>query len=685
MQISRVIVLRFSVFMAIVAWLGLVVSALFILFGKINNMPLELGDEIPKIFYILFLAGLLIYYRYKIDKADSVNFLDLLWRVFMTGLLAAAIVVSVIAFFYLMSGNKFIQNLLVVNFFYLINIGIISAFLVSTFIVWKRLILYQKSKKLLIYWRTFEYSLMGSIFFSFSGIQLFDTIFNVVLVLLVIMGLALAFNLKWIAYLNFKQKLRSVLMLALLVLYLIFFVNNLLNFSSEFPLQLNILNYVTLLALITFILLYALISLLVMLFNLPTSSVFEQKIGEVLNFQRLSQSIQLGYDEKKVYEILLDIVINTVFANAAWLETYDDEGAIKNNLRYNLTEEKEKELKNEIGESKLKKYIKETQLSRINPNKLIAKLKDAEFKSVVIIPLVVKEHEIGRIILLKDVSDGFTNEMLEIIVSFVNQACISLENLQLLQEELETQRYKEELKIASEVQRNLLPKDSGPYKGFDLAVFSESADEVGGDYYDIYHVSDNQTAVIIGDVSGKGTSAAFQMAQMKGIFHSLVELGTMPSLFFKIANAALSRCLNSKTFITASYYLIDTAEKKVNYARAGHCPTIIYHAKDKRALFLKSEGMGLGILRDDSYVNYIEEHTISFEKGDILMLYTDGIVEARNNEGREFGYKKLATLLQEYADLSPIFIKKNIINELHRFCESDDVKDDYTIMVIKFT
>lgn len=672
------------IILAILSWLALAFSALFVLFGHANMLQADVGDELPKFFFIAFLTFLYLYFRYAVAKAESINFIDLLWRVFITGLITSIVLFAVLTVFYLLSESKFLQNVLAVNFFYLINVGIVSVFLLSTFTVWKRLILYQKSRRLLVYWKVFEYSIMASLAFTFIEYQIFDVFFNVILLLLILTGLALSFNLKWIAYLNFKQKLRSVLLLALLIMYLWFFVTNLLNFSNEFQLQLNMLSNVTVLALVAFIFIYAIIALLVILFNLPTSSVFEQKMSEVINFQRLSQSIQQGYTEDKVYEILLESTVNAVFASAAWLEIYDEKGQVITMLYEKLNQGKVDLLKDEIENTKLRRYIKNNELLDINPHKLAAALKDPDYRSVVVMPLIVKEKIVGRLVLFKDVSDGFNKEMVDIINSFVNQACISLENLRLLNEAIATERYREELKIASEVHKNLLPALDSGFKGFELSAFSNSADEVGGDYYDVFKLDDHKTAIIIGDVSGKGTSAAFQMAQMKGVFHSLAQLGLPPKEFFVYANNALSRCLNSKTFITASYYIIDTTAKKICYARAGHCPTIMYSNDEKRAHFLKIEGMGLGILRDNTYINFIDQSELSYQSNDVLMLYTDGITEARSEQGREYGYRKLATVLQQNAHLPAYAINEEIVKDLHHFVNHEDVKDDYTAVVVKF-
>ncbi|MDN4164646.1 PP2C family protein-serine/threonine phosphatase [Cytophagales bacterium LB-30] len=662
----------------------LVVLDLVLLFSNMNNMKSGIRSELPHLLLSLFFVFLFIYYRYIIGKAETVNFIDLLWRVFVTGLLATIVSLAISFLFVLLGNNKISENALLINFFYHINLGLIAAFLISTFVVWKRLILYQKTRKLLLTWQVFEYSLMASILFNFLNFRLLDTSFIVLLVLLVVMGLILSFNLKWVAYLNFKQKWKSILLILLVILYLWYFLINLFNFSTKYVLVNDLLNNIFILALFGFIFLYAVISLLVILFNLPTSSVFEQKLEEVINFQRLSQSIQTGQNEDQVYDILLDSSVSAVFASAAWLELDPSAATPKNRkILFNLDELDCERVQATIEKSKLRLSVTDS-IGQSNTSQFSGALKDSSFRSVLIMPLLVKGNETGRLVLLKDVADGFDKEMIDIIGTFVNQACVSIENFQLLNDALKNERYQEELKIAQRVQRSLLPDalDSNP--DFDIIAFSEAADEVGGDYYDTYRISPTKIAVVIGDVSGKGTSAAFHMSQMKGIFHSLSQLDMGSKNFLIQANDALSRCLEKSSFITLSYFIIDSESRSVEFARAGHCPTLLYQAANNTADYFQNKGLGLGILRNENFSKYVFVNSFQYQAGDIVVLYTDGITEARNPSLEEFGVERLRKIVQDNHALEAKQIQEQIIQELYAHCGHNVLNDDYTVLVIKF-
>jgi len=292
-------------------------------------MKVDFSAFFPQIFFTGFALATFAYYRYIITKADSLNFTDLLWKVFITGLITTLISLAIRSFFTLFANSSLIESPLTINFFYNILIGLVVIFMVSTTVVWKRLILYQKSKNLLQLWSFFEIALLAGLIFDFFNFEIGDPIFRVALVILGCFSLILAFNLKWVAYLNFKQKWKGILFILLSGIYLYHFLLNLFKFSYTEVLVIDLLDRVFIWGLFGFLFLYAVISILVTLFNLPTSSVFEQKLKEALDFQKLSQSIPRGETKDQTYEILLDSSMSAVFADAAWLEVKEETGIVK--------------------------------------------------------------------------------------------------------------------------------------------------------------------------------------------------------------------------------------------------------------------------------------------------------------------------------------------------------------------
>jgi serine phosphatase RsbU (regulator of sigma subunit) len=499
------------------------------------------------------------------------------------------------------------------------------------------------------------------------------------------LAVVLSVNLKWVAYLNFKQKWKSILLILLIALYIGYFWSTLNSFGENngFVLHINVMGIITINALFIFTIAYSLFSVLVLLFNLPTSSVFEQKLVEVINFQKLSQSRNTGQNEDQVYEILLESSVSVVLANAAWLDIMDQDERYRKTLYYKTNKTEKEEILKSIRNNKIKGIQSSVPSRNKIQDRFLAEIKHEIYKSLFVIPLYIQDRQIAVLSMVKDVNDGFSKEMIEIIRTFINQASISIENYRLMEEAIKNERYKEELKIAKRVQDSLMPKVLHTNDDLEISGFSKAAAEVGGDYFDTYKMDPDRLAIIVGDVSGKGTSAAFHMSQMKGIFQSLVQINLSARDFIIKANNALSSCLDRTSFITTSYFIIDCKKKIVEFSRAGHCPTLYYSAKENKATFLEDNGLGLGILRDHQFNEFVDVNEMKYDSGDILLLYTDGITEAKNKENEEFGYERLRQFLGKHAFYSAEYIKEEILKTLYDFCDSSNLEDDITALIIK--
>ncbi|HLF33105.1 MAG TPA: GAF domain-containing SpoIIE family protein phosphatase, partial [Cyclobacteriaceae bacterium] len=425
------------------------------------------------------------------------------------------------------------------------------------------------------------------------------------------------------------------------------------------------------------------IALLVLLFNLPTSPVFEKKLEEIVNFQKLSQSYSTGRNVDEIHEILLESSVSAVQADAAWLEILQSGIPDRKCLTFHIDNFQIQEIKSKIGKSRSYKILGSELIKHIKPERYFFNLRNYRFRSVLIFPISVQGEQIGTLALLKEIPDGFNQEMIGVIRTFVNQVSISIENYRLFDSVIENERYIKELNIARAVQKNLLPETLGQSSLFEITAFSRTADEVGGDYYDILYKK-NSVVIIIADVSSKGTSAVFYMSQMKGIFQSLAQIDLDSKEFLTLANNALSMGLDKASFITVSLFLVDGNASEIDYSRAGHCPVLFYSKKTKLAEFLYGEGVGLGIMRNHEFGSHVNIHRIVFEAGDILLMFTDGLVEAKNPAREEFGYEKLKNLLLLTADQDIEKIKNTIIDELYRFCEMKNPEDDYSMVILKF-
>lgn len=626
--------------------------------------------------------------RIDVQKDDNEDFYGFLWKAFGSSIVSVVLSLM-LNIFIRVAKNYLLEHTVLYNFIYHVDFGLFVGFLLTAYHKWKHLITYQANKFMKSLMKTFEYTLFITLFFHFFGFNFFTPYSQIILLFLVLMSFVLSINIRWIAYLNFNQKIRSILLLLVTLGVQVYFLfeflryDNMAGESAEVKALTNLVidlqDSVFFAATFVFTGTYSVSSALLLLFNLPTSSVFEKKIGELASFQKLSESLLSGDNEKEVYKVLLESAIQTLHADAAWLEIW-------NTQRDFIT----KDISNEEA-VKLKKVIYEKGLDRSKPRKYSAmqlfekEYEDQPYQSVLSLPLIANKSYLGSLVLLKEVENSFDNVVMTTLTSFVTQASLAIYNFRLITTAVETQRYQNELKIAHRVQESLLPNVIDVDNQFEICVKAGSADEVGGDYYDYFQVAPHRFAVIIADVAGNGTSAAFYMAQMKGIFHSLVRLDLSPDLFMEYANNALSSCLEPRLFITATYLIIDTEKRKIYSSRAGHCPTLYYNAREEKAEFLEEKGIGLGIIRNGTYGKHTQVSIFDYEEGDTFFLYTDGINEARHPVSKEeYGYERIKNFVEENAHCNVAQIAELVIDDIYQFIEGDDLRDDYTVMVMRF-
>ncbi|MBS1559864.1 MAG: GAF domain-containing protein, partial [Bacteroidetes bacterium] len=474
-----------------VAWVILLFSDITVLFSSLQGLQPDVPEWLPRMMLALFVVCLFYYYKLRIELDDTLNFTDLLWKVFATGLITTIISLVLRLLVFLLGNTVLATNVVFTDFIYQINLALLVNFLLAALVSWKRLILYQKSKWLLRAWLAFDIMLLTILVYDTIGSPVLYSVRLVVNLILGALLLILSANMRWVAYLNFKQKWTSLLLLLLVFFYLFYFFYSvesgsemIAKTSSAF---LDFRNHLFIIFLALFIIVYGVFSFLVILFNLPTSSVFEQKLEEVINYQRISQSIQTEQDEESVYNILLESSVSSVFADAAWLEItrVNNERKI---YTYRISEQESKNIREHLEKNQVKGILDTGSEKTKNLSKYLGSLKTSRFRSILAFPIMVKEETIGTLALLKELPDGFNKEMTRIISTFANQAGISIENFRLLEEAFQHARYKEELKIAKTVQQSLLPTKLEQDNDFEVVAFSASADEVGGDYYDTLRI-----------------------------------------------------------------------------------------------------------------------------------------------------------------------------------------------------
>jgi sigma-B regulation protein RsbU (phosphoserine phosphatase) len=281
---------------------------------------------------------------------------------------------------------------------------------------------------------------------------------------------------------------------------------------------------------------------------------------------------------------------------------------------------------------------------------------------------------------------GTKDQLGELAGSF-NQMTASIENLLLTA--AAKKRLEEELRIARQIQMSLLPRGPLDMPGLSVTALCVPAREVGGDYYDFFRLGDQRVGVMIADVSGKGTSAALYMAELKGLLLSLSQIYQSPRQLLIEANRILSENLDSRSFITMTYAVLDLARGEMTYARAGHTPLIYLAGQStgaRRVEVLIPDGMVVGLQIEGAMAKFneiLEEKRIPLENGDVIVFYTDGITEAMNVASDLFGESRLSRIVEEHGHLESGELRERILREIEAFVGSADQHDDMTMILIK--
>lgn len=237
------------------------------------------------------------------------------------------------------------------------------------------------------------------------------------------------------------------------------------------------------------------------------------------------------------------------------------------------------------------------------------------------------------------------------------------------------------LKLAEEVQQNLLPSQSPYLKQYDVSGSSHYCDETGGDYYDYFLLPDNKLGIVMADACGHGIGAAMLMTSVRAFLISAIDNYTTPSALLKQINRHITKdCSVSGRFTTMFFMEIDQSAATLTWVRAGHEPALLYRATNN--IFSKLSGNGLVLGVDESY-EYVAEEICDPESGDIILIGTDGISETRNQENLYFGQDNIKRVLKESKEESADTIQKKLVKAVQDFRGTQPQEDDITLVVIK--
>lgn len=296
-----------------------------------------------------------------------------------------------------------------------------------------------------------------------------------------------------------------------------------------------------------------------------------------------------------------------------------------------------------------------------------------------LIPMKIQEVTCGIICLGEKINkQQYSREDMDFLTTLGNQSMVSLENARLFKETLEKQRMEEELAVARDIQAQLLPGTIPERAEVDIHAENISSKAVGGDYYDIIELKNGEMGIVIADVSGKGVPASLLMANVQASFRALAEVVTSTSELTSMVNNIIHKNTSADKFITYFYAKINPDTLEMEYCNAGHNHPMII-SEDHEIRLLNKGGLILGMLPDISY----EWEVVQLKKGDMIVMYTDGITEALNSEQEEYEEWRLIDLCKEKHALTAREMSRTIIDTVNEFCGSEPQYDDMTLIVAK--
>lgn len=304
----------------------------------------------------------------------------------------------------------------------------------------------------------------------------------------------------------------------------------------------------------------------------------------------------------------------------------------------------------------------------------------AETSSEIAAPIIRADGRvIGVINLESDAINGYDDRDLELLTMFASLAASAIDHTLLYRQVMRQRRVESELELARKVVEGLMPRAFPLIEGFDIYGTTIPFREVGGDYLDFIDSISDRLVVLVADVSGKGLAAALIMVAFRAYFHATV----INELAMRVVMSRVNRLVHNTTdgerFITCFYGLIDPEHKRLLYISAGHNPPLLLRG-DGPSELLSQGGLPLGIFETSRY----SESVVEFRSGDVLVMYTDGVIEARNQREEEFGLKRLEEVVRASRGLRAHEIVKAITIAVDEYSsEVGGPEDDLTISIVK--
>ncbi|MBD3277337.1 MAG: SpoIIE family protein phosphatase [Candidatus Aegiribacteria sp.] len=501
-------------------------------------------------------------------------------------------------------------------------------------------------------------------------------------VFLMIFALINAFRTQWLHYLN---RTRKYLALGG-SLGIIFLSQSVLRIYYDGGLTVTSLTLGTFIgSVFTVLFIFSTVAFVKILFLLPSARLVDRKLNQLRIMDGLGQSIYSTFDENLIIEHSINLGRRFSGADRCWAvrlsgrqySPWGDSGSESGEWSFPRTwhDEVIKRLKEYDGALLYNRYPRTSLVDFANsdsplPGSLAASL------------IRIRKKTFGIFYAATDDQYGFMNETRDLLETFTRQVAAAVDNARLIEMELEKERYREELAIASSIQQSLLPGELPSIRGVDVYGKSVPTREIGGDYYDVIPLSDGLYGIAIADVAGKGAAASLLMAGLQSALQAtalIVSRNTTETV--TSLNRVMSERMPEDKFITFFYGILDPARSELTYCCAGHDPPLVIR-RSGEIQRLEEGGLVLGVVPQAEYV----AARVSFNPGDRLLLYTDGVTETmREGTEEEFGTEELCGLLRSDRSATSAETVDRILEELDRYRGSTEAMDDITLLLAAFT
>jgi phosphoserine phosphatase RsbU/P len=419
---------------------------------------------------------------------------------------------------------------------------------------------------------------------------------------------------------------------------------------------------------------------------METAELKPQSGDRLSLFYRLSQTFNSSLDLNEVLNLVIDEAIQILHAERGFVMLLGADGSQTFSAARGPDRKTIEQPQSQLSQSVVQKVASEGQAiltsdaqsdTRFNMRDSVLLL---GLRSILCVPLKMKEEVKGVVYLDNRFTAGiFTRADLELLSAIASIGAIAIENARLYLMAIEKGRMQRELQLAREMQQGFLPKEIPQIPGWEFAARWQPAREVAGDYFDFIPLDNNQLGLVIADVTDKGAPAALFMIFSNSIVRASLHIDLSPQQSIQNANRLITEKSPNAMFVTLVYVMLDPDSGSATYVNAGHNPPLFYHARTRSLEKLSRTGMVLGIDAETPFT----QRTLTLQRGDLLLLYTDGLVDAIDGHNRPFGMDSLEQLLLESSQLSASKILDRVEEKLFEHSGGTTPVDDVTLLLVK--